>query len=798
MKAVKWKVVCIAFAMCLMPLAVQAMVFPGSSWQEGTPESQNVDSAKLNAALDTLKCDSGSDGLSETIIIRDGVIIWKGKYIDTQHGVWSVTKSFTSTALGLMINEGRCSLTTLARAHEPLLNNLYPTVNLRHFVTMTSGYNALNQTPGIDRWGKPREDWSENPYNPTQPLSSPGSTFLYWDEAMLMAGRVLTRISNTTLRNYLQSRLMSPIGIGSNAWSWDTEGSVAGININKGCTGINISAQDLARFGLLFLNNGNWNGKQVVPAAWVRAATSNQVPASINNSPQSPSEGSGWYGYNWWVNGRNRNGRRLLPDAPANTFYANGFNHNMCFVIPEWNMVIVRMGMDGNPEDKAAVWNRVLGQIGDALMDGSTTPSNNNTRLPASDSDNLTSIFDSENITFTLVNAATDRDLYELDGNDTIDINRVGSRLNVRADVQSSSSIGMVAFYLNGALIRQERTAPYALVGDDPTGDYLIWTPGAGSYTLEAVAYNSSNSVVLRRRIPFRVVNSSSNNTSPTGSTGSSASASTGSGIIFTLVNAATDRDLYELDNNDTIDISRVGSRLNVRADVQSGSSIGMVAFYLNGALMRQERTSPYALAGDNPTGDYLIWTPGAGSYTLEAVAFNSSNNVVERRTIQFQVSVSTSGGSISEPTAPGTGSTTVRFNPGRDMISLHFDHCADPDDGHSAVADRTMIGAQGIPLARIHVVSGTSGTQPNQYQSASETVMTSAWGQNGWQNAHANWKRAVGETMAAWSETIDAGASYLDSRRRSIGFYRRSRSGSAIDIRSERHPHQNSSGSAF
>jgi len=134
-------------AVALERLAVAAsstMVFPNQHWQETEPEAQGVDSAKLKAAVAYLKENSGSDGIRELVIIRNGCMIWKGTDIDKMHGVWSLTKSFTSTVLGLLIDDGKAALDTLAKDYVPSMAQVYPDITLRHFTTMTSGYAFHN------------------------------------------------------------------------------------------------------------------------------------------------------------------------------------------------------------------------------------------------------------------------------------------------------------------------------------------------------------------------------------------------------------------------------------------------------------------------------------------------------------------------------------------------------------------------------------------------------------------------------------------------------------------------------
>ena len=343
-----------------------AMVFPSDTWEERTPESQGVDSDKMQAALQVLESFSGEDGIRETVVIRNGYLLFKGDNVENRHGVYSVSKSLTSTALGLLLDDLKATLDTQLSEVEPLLHGQYEDVTLRHFTTMTSGYSAS----GPNRWNEQSEDWSATPFKVEQPLFAPGSAFAYWDEAMIMFGRVLTRLARQDLYSLVDTRIMKPIGI--EEWSWWHEWQVEGHNLNYGATGVSLNALELARFGHLFLNEGNWDGQQLISSDWVRQATQPQVPASLAlaDTDRRRTDGRGIYGFNWWTNGINAEGQRSLPDAPPGLYYASGLHNNMCFVIPEWNMVVVRMGRDGNPtEGKIPAYNRFFGRLSEALVD---------------------------------------------------------------------------------------------------------------------------------------------------------------------------------------------------------------------------------------------------------------------------------------------------------------------------------------------------------------------------------------------------------------------------------------------
>ena len=147
-------------------------------------------------------------------------------------------------------------------------------------------------------------------------------------------------------------------------WKPDSSGKVL-----NWTGGIEISAEDLARFGLLYLNRGNWNGRQLINADWVDQATRVQVPASIPNAlPSSSRKGSGVYGYHWWPNGITPEGQRRWPDPPLSTYERSGYNNNDLFVIPAWNMVTVRLGLDEREDPiTTAEYNTFLRLLGEAI-----------------------------------------------------------------------------------------------------------------------------------------------------------------------------------------------------------------------------------------------------------------------------------------------------------------------------------------------------------------------------------------------------------------------------------------------
>lgn len=351
-------------------------VFPAADWQVASPESQGVDPAKLKAAVAYMDANFGADGAKELVIIRGGYLIWMGPDSNAYHELYSATKVFTSTVLGLLLDDGKCTLDTLAVEHLPDLSNRQPAyarIRLRHLASMRGGYRGkvTNLAPE-QKWGDPIVYVT----TPDTPEFEPaGSQVAYNDHDVHLLGRILaTRIAREPLGDFFKRRIADPIGM--SRWEWGVCGTVDGmIHYNaagtpaiKGNGGIQTTPRELARLGHLYLNRGRWKGKQLLSASFVGEATMTQVPAALPG--RSSSLLSGAYGFYWWTNGVMANGRRRWPAAPPGTYTARGAGTNFCFVIPEWNMVLVRMGnsdLPGTPAEQDQLWSTYFGKLVDAI-----------------------------------------------------------------------------------------------------------------------------------------------------------------------------------------------------------------------------------------------------------------------------------------------------------------------------------------------------------------------------------------------------------------------------------------------
>lgn len=344
-------------------------VFPNPEWPESPPESQDVNPAKLRAAIDYMDRAFGPDGARELAIVRNGYLIHKGPRVDEFHNVWSCTKTFTSTVLGVLVGDGKCALDDLAVRYLPRLADkfpLYEKIKLRHLASMSAGYKG--QVIGVTK----ERQWGDPLYylNPVSPLFEAGTNVQYNDHEVVLLGSILTRIAAEPLKTLFERRIAGPIGM--TRWAWGTIGPVDGIELNNAPgnpahPGVQTTARQMARFGYLYLNQGKWSGKQLLPADFVAEAVKNQVPGAGASSFLHRR-----YGFYWWTNGVMPSGKRPWPSAPPGAYTSHGHSSNFCFVIPEWNMVIVRMGTEsiGPLHRQDALWDAFLAGISDSLHTG--------------------------------------------------------------------------------------------------------------------------------------------------------------------------------------------------------------------------------------------------------------------------------------------------------------------------------------------------------------------------------------------------------------------------------------------
>jgi len=284
------------------------------------------------------------------VIIRNGRLIWSGPEAENVHEIYSCTKTFTSTVLGLLAKEGKIDVNDRATKHLPSLDDKYAEyagIKLSHLASMTSGYDGIMG----DGWNFYKADRCKHHEcvlsytTPGPPLFPAGTSFKYHDPAVHLLGYILTKTSGKSLEQLFREKVADPIGMKQFAWS--DYGYRDGVLFNNPAGtpgnrqgGMRSSPLDLARYGLLYLNNGNWNDRRILDESFVARATSTQVGTEVQTKYFDL---TGRYGFFWWTNGVRADKTRPWPSAPPKTYAAHGAGRNFIFVIPEWSMVIVRL-----------------------------------------------------------------------------------------------------------------------------------------------------------------------------------------------------------------------------------------------------------------------------------------------------------------------------------------------------------------------------------------------------------------------------------------------------------------------
>src|SRR5690348_3616187 len=248
-----------------LPIRVgAAMPLPRS-----TPESQGIPSQAVREFVETV---DRINTLHSFMIVRHGRVIgegwWKPEAADKPHVLHSLSKSFNSTAVGLAIAEGKLSLDDPVLKFFPADAPAEPSENLkamkvRDLLTMTCGHDVEARSPG----GPAVKNFLAQPVP-----HPPGTHFLYNTLGSYTLSAIVTKATSQTTLEFLKPRLFEPLGIDHPEWGSSPEGN------SLGGYGLKLCTEDIAKFGQLYLQKGQWHGKQLLPESWVEQATRKQVP----------------------------------------------------------------------------------------------------------------------------------------------------------------------------------------------------------------------------------------------------------------------------------------------------------------------------------------------------------------------------------------------------------------------------------------------------------------------------------------------------------------------------------------
>lgn len=354
-------------ALALLPIAtLPAQVSKGEpysvppeqddGWRVASPGSMGLDETRLAALSNALRA-WPELGIHAIVIERGGKLVYED-YFDgfderwgeslghvsmtreRRHDLRSVTKSVVSALVGIAHAEG--AITSLDR---PVIEWFpeYPKldtedrrrVTLAHVLSMTSGFDWNEDVPYTD----PRNDEIRMTRD-AQPLRyalsrpfvlEPGADYRYNGGLTQVMAAVLVRATKTPLQDYARTKLFEPLGITDVEWVGDLAG------MPSAASGLRLRARDLAKFGSLYLHQGRWNGKQILPSSWVESSTRRQVPfARAPGRDRTGADAGGQYGYGyfWWY---------ACHPTPAGLIEARtavGNGQQRVFVLPGLDMVV--------------------------------------------------------------------------------------------------------------------------------------------------------------------------------------------------------------------------------------------------------------------------------------------------------------------------------------------------------------------------------------------------------------------------------------------------------------------------
>jgi CubicO group peptidase (beta-lactamase class C family) len=318
------------FAMCDAPVgateSAPAVPWPTKSWAVSTPEEQGMDSAGLARLIETV----GTYKQDSLTIIRHGTIVADAYYAPyiagISHDLRSVTKSVVSTLTAIELQKG-----DLDNVDRPVID-LFSDKQIQNIDDRKRAMtvqNLLDMTSGID--------WTEKAYTPDekiiqmyrspdrtafvldQPMAvAPGANFQYNGGNPYLLSALINRKSGQNAFDFAKKELFEPLGIRSAKW-----GSLDAQGVTDGEAGLYLSPHDMARLGYLYLQNGIWEGKQIIPSSWVERAKAGSVSATFGFH----------YANLWWS----------LPEKGA--YMARGRHSQLILVIPRLDVVAVMTGI---------------------------------------------------------------------------------------------------------------------------------------------------------------------------------------------------------------------------------------------------------------------------------------------------------------------------------------------------------------------------------------------------------------------------------------------------------------------
>ena len=318
-----------------------------------TPEAQGVSSQGIINFLDAAA--KSKHEFHSIMILRHGNVIaegwWNPYRSDLKHTLYSCSKSFTATAIGLAVSENKLSVDDKVVSFfpddtPPNASENLKEMQVKHLLSMSVGHDT-DPTMAV----RASDNWIRSFFQ-VPVIHKPGTKFVYNSLATYMLSAIVQKVTGQTVLDYLKPRLFTPLNISGMDWESDPDG------INTGGWGLRLKTEDMARFGQLFLQHGKWNGRQILPETWVEEATTAKIMQNPS-APQAVKDSSDWlqgYCYQMW---RSRH----------NSYRGDGAYGQFILVLPEQDAVIAITAETADMQNELnLVWKHLLPAFSEAKL----------------------------------------------------------------------------------------------------------------------------------------------------------------------------------------------------------------------------------------------------------------------------------------------------------------------------------------------------------------------------------------------------------------------------------------------
>ena len=290
--------------------------WPTDDWRTAEPEELGMDGSQLSELSEYI--DENDVEIHSVLVIKDGYLVAEYYFNDFDkdipHIQYSVTKSFVSALVGIALEEG------YIESLDQTLEDFFPEysykdeitkeISLKNILTMRTGLGWSESNPGYS--GLMNADDAVAYMVNLPMIAKPGEQFAYCSGCSFLLSAIVAETTGMNTADYAQKKLFDPLGIDQPAWETVANG------ISNGGWGLFLTPREMAKFGFLYLNEGYWDGEQIIPAEWVQASS----------GPGLKADQYADYGYQWWI-------------SSEGYYSAQGLYGQAIFVIPENDMVVV-------------------------------------------------------------------------------------------------------------------------------------------------------------------------------------------------------------------------------------------------------------------------------------------------------------------------------------------------------------------------------------------------------------------------------------------------------------------------